>query len=208
MMPGPVTTLDATVHAWVVAHRVPAEVTVAQVVTVLGSLPGLVVLTGALVVLVLRDRRVGRRPSAAALVAGTVALGYAASVVLKGLVGRARPPLVDQVAPAALDPSFPSGHALSTTVLLGMALLLCASRTTGRRRRLITQTLLIAAWVLVGASRVVLGYHWPSDVIGGWVIGTVLVLIARPVVRRALRVETRKDPGSPGDAEVGGSGRP
>ncbi len=40
VIPTPVAALDRTVHAWVVAHRTPAEVTAAQVVTVLGSLPG------------------------------------------------------------------------------------------------------------------------------------------------------------------------
>ncbi|MFN3945320.1 MAG: phosphatase PAP2 family protein [Allosphingosinicella sp.] len=63
--------------------------------------------------------------------------------------------------------SFPSAHAANATmVYVSLALLLFP----GRGRAL---ALWIAAWLalLIGASRVLLGVHWPSDVIAGWAFG-------------------------------------
>jgi membrane-associated phospholipid phosphatase len=66
--------------------------------------------------------------------------------------------------------AFPSGHAANTTmVALGLALLLTQS---GRGR---AAAVWAAVWLAlaVGASRVLLGVHWPSDVVAGWAFGLV-----------------------------------
>lgn len=70
--------------------------------------------------------------------------------------------------------SFPSAHAAnSTMVYLGLALLLTS---TFPRRAF---ALWAAAWLalLIGASRIVLGVHWPSDVIAGWAFGLFWTLL-------------------------------
>jgi membrane-associated phospholipid phosphatase len=69
------------------------------------------------------------------------------------------------------DDSFPSGHAVQTVVFYGLvALLALAWPPTARRRWLVvgaTATLV----ALVGYTRVYLGSHWPTDVLGGWLLG-------------------------------------
>jgi undecaprenyl-diphosphatase len=70
--------------------------------------------------------------------------------------------------------SFPSAHAAnSTLVYLSLALLL----TSAFPRR--AWAIWAAAWlaILIGASRVVLGVHWPSDVIAGWAFGLFWTLL-------------------------------
>ncbi|GCD39183.1 phosphatase PAP2 family protein [Streptomyces chrestomyceticus JCM 4735] len=107
----------------------------------------------------------------------TAAVGTALQQALKALVGRQRPEWPDPV-DSAHYAAFPSGHAMTAAVAGGLALWLL--RLSGARRRW-----LWAAAVLVGVSvagvgltRVYLGVHWATDVLGGWLLGGALVAAA------------------------------
>lgn len=69
--------------------------------------------------------------------------------------------------------SFPSGHALITLVVYGMIAYFLAEHYPKQRRRI--YSFCLALLFLIGFSRVYLGLHWPTDVIGGWAIGAVLL---------------------------------
>ncbi|MGC5017538.1 phosphatase PAP2 family protein [Micromonospora sp. DT47] len=126
-----------------------------------------------LVVVVWLWRRQARRP--ALWVVTTMAVGGALGPLLKLLVGRNRPDLLDPVARAA-GFSFPSGHTLNATLAAGVLLLVFLPFTRGRpvaRVALWSAAVLIA--VVTGLSRIALGVHWTSDVLGGWLLGTAVV---------------------------------
>lgn len=79
-----------------------------------------------------------------------------------------RPDMIDPLI-AVSSPSFPSGHAAGTMALYGALALLGRS---------LTLWLICAAMIAAtGASRVWLGVHWPSDVIGGWAEGAAWLLV-------------------------------
>jgi membrane-associated phospholipid phosphatase len=94
---------------------------------------------------------------------------------LKLAVGRPRPEylLVDSV-PATL--SFPSGHALFAVVFGGFLIFLAGELVQPRLARWSLQAGLALLVLAVGASRVYLGFHWPSDVVGGYLFGIVVLL--------------------------------
>jgi undecaprenyl-diphosphatase len=89
--------------------------------------------------------------------------------VIKLLVGRIRPMVPT---PVAMAPgySFPSGHTLNATVFYGVMLLVFLPIIPPRLRKLAIG-LVIALVLAVGLSRVALGVHYPSDVVGGWLLG-------------------------------------
>jgi membrane-associated phospholipid phosphatase len=89
---------------------------------------------------------------------------------LKIVAGRPRPDflLVSDV-PATM--SFPSGHALSATVLGGVLISLVGEAVRPKVICRGLQFMLVLFILAVGASRVYLGFHWPSDVIGGFLLG-------------------------------------
>ena len=89
--------------------------------------------------------------------------------IVKEAVGRPRPSLVDPVA-TAHGKSFPSGHAMSSTVAYG-ALLLVFLPAIGRRYRPVVFAGVVVLVLAIGFSRLALGVHYISDVVGGFVLG-------------------------------------
>ncbi|KRD02228.1 MULTISPECIES: phosphatase PAP2 family protein [unclassified Streptomyces] len=113
----------------------------------------------------------------------TAALGTLLQQGLKAAVGRARPVWPDPV-DSAHYAAYPSGHALTATVVLGLLLWLLYRRGVGRAlwRAALAATALSV--VGVGLTRIWLGVHWPSDVLGGWLLGAMLVALAIAVQLR------------------------
>ena len=89
--------------------------------------------------------------------------------IVKEAVGRPRPSLVDPVA-SAHGKSFPSGHAMSSTVAYG-ALLLVFLPAIGRKYRPAVFAGVVMLVLAIGFSRLALGVHYISDVVGGFVLG-------------------------------------
>ncbi len=129
----------------------------------------------------------GVRRWADALFLSAALLGPAVNLALKELAARPRPDaalaLVEETGYA-----FPSGHAVFAAVFFGALIILL-----GRWRyldgrlalRLTAQGALLLLLLGVGASRVWLGVHWPSDVIGGFLFGA-LCLAALVAIRRMV----------------------
>lgn len=105
--------------------------------------------------------------------------GLLASVVLRGLVERPRPP--DGPLAGWAD-SFPSGHVIQSVIIVGLVPLAVA--TLVHRRRVVAALTLGLGLAAVGSAvnRVADGLHWPTDVLGGALIGLTLALGARWVV--------------------------
>lgn len=83
--------------------------------------------------------------------------------------------------------SFPSGHANSSMIFYTtMALALTAN--TRWSRVAFAGAILMS--LMVGISRVMLGVHWPSDVIGGWCFGLLWVLLTFPRAERLFRLDS------------------
>ncbi len=113
-------------------------------------------------------------PLLAVWVGATALAGTALQQLVKALVGRARPVWPDPV-DSAHYAAFPSGHAMSA--LVAGVLLLWLLRLYGARPgwRWTARVLVVLSVVGVGCTRVFLGVHWPSDVLGGWLLGGAVV---------------------------------
>lgn len=127
---------------------------------------------------------------AALWAAATMVVGTLLGGALKLLVERARPVLDDPVA-AASGFSFPSGHALNAA--LGVSLVCVLLRRPLERRRryaaLVAVGVLLVA--LTGLDRLLLGVHFPSDVVAGWAVGVLVTasswIAFGPVLRERAR---------------------
>ena len=108
--------------------------------------------------------------------------GFVLQNIVKELVGRTRPAWSES-AFQPLTASFPSGHAMSGItmwVVLGVILLIAP---VGGRLPRVVGVLALAVGVLMGPSRLVLGVHWPTDVLGGWLLAGAVVCGTAAAVR-------------------------
>lgn len=117
----------------------------------------------------------GRR--AALVLASASLLASLASSAFKAGFDRARPDLIAHLDTVA-NASYPSGHATNTAVLY--LLLACLAPP---RWRAPLWALAVAMILLNGASRVMLGVHWPTDIIGGTMLGAAFALLGAIWVR-------------------------
>ncbi|WP_327347661.1 phosphatase PAP2 family protein [Streptomyces europaeiscabiei] len=107
----------------------------------------------------------------------TCAVGTAMQQGLKAAVGRERPAWPDPV-DSAHYAAYPSGHAMTATVVLGLLVWLLHRYGAGR---VVVRTALAVAAVSVvgvGLTRIWLGVHWASDVLGGWLLGGLTIALA------------------------------
>lgn len=131
-----------------------------------------------------------RKPWSAMMLAIALSGGLLLSEVMKGVFQRDRPPEMFQ-AVETINASFPSGHALLSTVFyltLGVMLERAFSR---RRLKVYVLSVAILIALLVGVSRVFLAAHWASDVMAGWALGAAWAMLcwlaAYLVQRRAVK---------------------
>jgi membrane-associated phospholipid phosphatase len=107
-------------------------------------------------------------------VAVTMTAGGVLGAVLKLLVGRHRPDLLDPVARAS-GYSFPSGHALNNALAATVFLLVLLPLVRHRpRARVLLWVAMAGIPLITGVSRVGLGVHWTSDVVAGWLLGVAV----------------------------------
>jgi undecaprenyl-diphosphatase len=104
------------------------------------------------------------------------------SPLLKAVVGRTRP-VFDEPVATALGGSFPSGHTFAATALCtsGLLVLLPAVRAVPARCALLAVGVVVP--LAVAATRVLLGVHYPSDVLGGLLIGAGWALACGAALR-------------------------
>lgn len=167
---------DGQILRFFYAGNNPAAVSVAQFVTVFGNAPvSILFATLGAAILLWRDH-----PRRGFVLLAVVFGGRLLVSAQKYSILRLRPQIEAHLVPVS-NPSFPSGHAANSMILWVAIALLLFGKT---RYRPVAMAIALAMALSVGISRLVLGVHWPSDVIGGWAFGALWVLLALPVAER------------------------
>ena len=152
---------------------------VARDVTSLGSVSVIVLILAVVTGFLLLSRKY----AATVFVLAATCSGFALGAMLKGMYRRPRPEVVPHLMPA-YHSSFPSGHSMMSAVVYLTLGALVARLVTRRALRFYVLGLAAALTGMVGASRVYLGVHYPSDVLAGWCAGLVWASLCWLVERR------------------------
>ena len=117
-----------------------------------------------------------------AIVFTVTALSAQVSIeILKPFYDRPRPDFIDTHAYSA---SFPSGHTTESTAIFLTAATVIAMLETRTDTKILAYGVAVFVMLGVGFSRVYLGMHWPTDVLGGWVLGAAWALLAWIALRQ------------------------
>ncbi len=119
----------------------------------------------------------------AGLVMGCAVGTLLVMLMLKGLYDRPRPSIVTAIDPPG-DESFPSGHSMIASALyLTLGTLLARAMPRRRLRVFVMATGALLA-LIIGASRLYLGVHYPTDVLAGWTVGCAWALVCGIAARK------------------------
>ncbi|MER8115730.1 phosphatase PAP2 family protein [Streptomyces sp. NPDC094031] len=179
---------DRALLAWPLGHRSPVAVAAARGLTGTGTgaVPYALVIAAGLIA-----GRTSRQRYTAVLVGLLcLALGQAVRYGVMGLVGRVRPPYGGWEVLAS-GWSYPSGHTTTSALTAGLLITALWLRAPRGRGALM---FLAACWGAgVGLTRIFLGVHWCTDVLGGWLFAAGWLAAALTAAARWLPVDLRTD---------------
>ncbi|MBX3470848.1 MAG: phosphatase PAP2 family protein [Planctomycetes bacterium] len=132
----------------------------------------------------------------AGLLGLALAGGSALTWSLKALFERERPDLVTHL-DAVSSPSFPSGHALQAAVVYLTLGAVLARLLPGRAEQRYALAVALGLALLVGASRIVVGVHYPTDVLAGWCVGAAWAAVCWCAARRLRRSDAAVSAAAP-----------
>lgn len=186
---------DEEATDYIISFRTPARTSFFQFITDLGDLNGYLIATflvGVLFFLKLRNWKIILQ------LVGVTILAALSNVALKRAIDRARPTIEHLVVVKTL--SYPSGHAMSAMAFYGFLIYLVSRIQMSRLLRAILILLFIFLILSIGISRIYLGVHFPSDVVGGYIAGLIWVAFCIIVFNiidllRLRRRRKRKDVG-------------
>ena len=174
---------DIAVFNWVQSFSTPWLDTTMQSISIFGdTIPQLIVSVAILGIIFLT---IGKLESV--LFGFGIGTAFLLNKVLKFVIDRPRPDLPMMEVISKLDiGSFPSGHVMHMTVLVGILTVVVYKNVSNKYSRMVLLISFFNLWAGTGISRIYLGVHWLSDVIGGFLWGILALYLIFLVYKKTI----------------------
>ncbi|HEX9483831.1 MAG TPA: phosphatase PAP2 family protein, partial [Gemmatimonadaceae bacterium] len=180
---------DVAVLQWLHAHQTPQLTALMVEMTYLGTGTVVVMIVGVTALFLWHTEH---KYSARLLLASTIG-NIVLNGALKFVYHRSRPSLFAWQT-TALSSSFPSGHAMSATVVYGTVAYLLMRLQKHHWARMLTLAGAVLLVLLICLTRLYLGVHYPSDVIGGMIVGLAWAAFCMATLEASLAYARRRAP--------------
>ena len=180
---------DVAILQWLHAHQHPLITQLMIEMTYLGTGSVVVVVVGVAALFLWHTEH---KHSARLLLAATIG-NIVLNGVLKLVYHRARPTVFEWQT-TAVSSSFPSGHAMSATVVYGTVAYLVMRLQKHHWAKMLTLGAAVLLILLVCLTRLYLGVHYPSDVIGGMIVGVAWAAFCMATLEASLVIARRRAP--------------
>lgn len=179
---GSIQTFDSYIYQLVKNMRTDMLTAILKGITELGSTVGLffIALITVIIMFILKKRKIAIGVTLNLLISS---ITY---VVLKNIFQRPRPPIEERLIEET-GYSFPSGHSTNNMAFYVFAIYLIYKNIKNRKIRNVLCVILGIIPILIGFSRVYLRVHYPSDVISGFCLGIILVIVFKSFVYKKLK---------------------
>ena len=174
---------DIAVSNWVQSLKTPWLDTIMELISIFGdTIPQFIISVAISGIIFLR---IGRLESV--ILGGGIGAAFILNKILKFVIDRPRPDFsLVEVATNLSSASFPSGHVMHMTVLLGVLTLLVQKKVNNKYLRIGLILLFLNLWGFTALSRIYLGLHWPSDVLGGFCWGITALYLVFLVYKKTI----------------------
>lgn len=162
---------DTVIREWAYSRRCPWLNRILITITYMGNWQSITVLALALLILPKTRRTIGL-PFAVTSISSTVCYK-----LVKECFQRPRPDLAVRIIEQG-GYSFPSGHSMNGLVCFGMLIYLIRRYCRNKKTANVLTVLLVLLVILIGCSRVYVGVHFPTDILGGWSLGLAFLMTA------------------------------
>lgn len=173
---GDVSSFDNIVYNFIISFKNDRFTRIMKIITFLSSVKLMVILSLlSLIWLLFRKKE-------PLYILGTLCVSSLINVVFKNIFKRDRPNILRLIEETGY--SFPSGHAMASMAFYGSIIVLALNSKMEKKYKWIINIFLGILIFLIGMSRIYLGVHYPSDILGGWLIGFILLNILNEIIKR------------------------
>ena len=173
---GYVSSFDNIVYNFIISFKNDRFTRIMKIITFLSSVKLMVILSLlSLIWLLFRKKE-------PLYILGTLCVSSLINVVFKNIFKRDRPNILRLIEETGY--SFPSGHAMASMAFYGSIIVLTLNSKMEKKYKWIINIFLGILIFLIGMSRIYLGVHYPSDILGGWLIGFILLNILNEIIKR------------------------
>lgn len=170
-----ISSFDTLIYNHIIKHN-QTLTPILKIITEFGDALVLIILT-LLILLVFKERTIGF------LVSINLIISFVISQIAKYIFTRPRP--IENVLIEIGGYSFPSGHSTVSMAFYGFFIYLCLTKISNKYLKYFLSIIIALLILIIGYSRIYLGAHYPSDVIGGFSLGAcILILYIKLFVKR------------------------